>query len=169
MFARLHVTASSPDKSVTARFSHRDGFGVEFDKDLVAKHSDDSLARMVTSAVTGTLTGYRGALDRVAQAATSMLAGEPEDYAAERKQQYLAGSEACQDVTTTATSAGGKVRMRMRGLDRIECRIRPGTLAGNEVSLARLAVEVTSAYNQAKFQHRHAVREVAGRDIARYI
>lgn len=169
MFAGLHVTASAPDRSVTARISHRAGFGVEFDHKRIDGHTDESLAAAVTTAITATLAGYRQALDRLAQATGSLLDRSPQAVAAERERLRRVGSVACRDVTTTALSAGRRARIRLRGIDRAECRIRPGTLADPEVTLARLALEITSAYNQAKFQHRQSIREVSGRNLASYV
>lgn len=153
MFAKLNVTAASPDRSVTARFAHRGGFAVTFNARLAAEHTEDSLAAQLTHAVNDGLAGYRAALNRIDVEVDRFLGGDAEARRERRKTSRRLPAAQCANLESRAVSPKGYAGIRFRKLDEVDCRIRPGTLSRAGFTFPKLGEEVAAAYYRAKSRY----------------
>lgn len=159
---RLTVSATSPKLLVTAT-SEGGKIRVSFADRAVRTTGEAELAREISLAVQGAFNGYRRGLSTVF-GKDPMDAEHPRfppgHPAAKRRRRFV---EAAGELNVQCTSPGKVAQMRWRGVDKIDFRLRPGSLDRLDPPEEQLAIEVNAVIAATTAERHRAGRELFGR------
>ncbi|MGH8876267.1 MAG: hypothetical protein ACRD0P_02820 [Stackebrandtia sp.] len=156
---RLKVSAQSPDRCVTAKFTITTGVEVKLAASTVRRHTEESLAEQVTAAVNGVFAGCRqGTRAALSRPETDKdQPGNPQREAAVRQRRF---AHEVSEMETQAISPLGCAAAWLVGEGTFHLQIAPGTLHRLDVDDARLQREINNAIAVAMREHAAWKRQV---------
>lgn len=112
--AKITISATSPDRTVTARSSQEDGVVVELAPGCLELHSMESLAGQIRAAVNGAVAGYRKAIGVVIGDLAPRRAADPRRDEVAEAIAAIEFSQTSKDNDVTITWRGGDIDVKLR-------------------------------------------------------
>ncbi|MGH8881725.1 MAG: hypothetical protein ACRD0P_30990 [Stackebrandtia sp.] len=150
---QVRVTTTSPDNTVAASWTARNGIRVTLGSGAISLHNEQTLAREVAAAAYSAQIGFRRACG----------SPRPDTVDEPRARQH---AEALATVDASCVSPGGYVTARVRHDERFDISIRPGTLS-TRVPVDLLTAELNAAIAATIRSHRLKSTEIARRQRRR--
>lgn len=154
----LRITATSPDRSVTASITVDAGLDIVIDADRIDRHDDASLSRQLSMAVSRAQSDFGSAfdslLDGTVDRSVTRVDSGPQAVVRQRIRRQ------CAEVVTTGWSGRGRVRVRFAADGRLKVGLTPGTVAYLRGETRELAAEVVEADRDARRRYREAAAEI---------
>lgn len=154
LLARLSVTTTSADRSITANLTSATGLTVRLHPEHLAHHDDTSLSGQLSQTLSKTLAAARRAT-RIAQDRSGVEHDRKRLAAYPLGRRRLAFEAAAETTTGTGRSADRMVSVSVEGATGIRVRLRPRTV--HHVASDRIAAAVNEAVAAARAQQGSAV------------
>lgn len=148
LFEKMTISVTSPDRTVSATYTGRNGLLIAFRPGTLDRHDETSLAVQIEHALTGVNAGYGNGLEHIRrERGIPPTPTRLRDTNLSRNRHKF--EQAAYELKAYATSPMGFVKVRIASNHQVSVRIQPGALQRMEMSEERLATELNTALSEA--------------------